>query len=187
MNLAFPGTAPFVILLAALCVRLGLEIGLVRRSLGRGPRTGRGSLLVFGISWGVAASASLGALRLTESVKPAFVAALVAMLVCHQLRLATARRQLGNAYDTGLEPRGALATTGVYSLVRHPVYLFYALEILFLALCAPTAAGLVATLANLAATVARIPAEERFLALRFTAAWDRFCQKTRWRLVPGIW
>lgn len=182
-----PVTAPFAILLGALCVRLGLEIALVRRSLGRGPRTGRGSLLVFGISWGVAASASLGALRLTQSVEPGFVAALVAMLVCHQLRLATARLKLGEAYDTGLEPRGALATTGAYSLVRHPVYLFYALEIFCLSLCAPTAAGLGATLANLVATVVRIPAEERFLASRFAASWDGFCQKTRWRLLPGIW
>jgi len=187
LSLPFHATVPFAILLAALCVRLGLEIGLVRRSLGRGPRTGRGSLLVFGISWGVAASASLGALRLTESVKPAFVAALAAMLVCHRLRLATARRQLGEAYDTGLEPRGALATAGAYALVRHPVYLFYALEILFLALCAPTATGLAAALANLAATVARIPAEERFLASRFAASWDGFCQRTRWRLLPGVW
>jgi len=187
LSLPFPVTVPFAILLAALCVRLGLEIGLVHPSLGRGPRTGRGSLLVFGISWAVAASASLGALRLTESVKSAFVAALVAMLVCHQLRLATARRRLGEAYDTGLEPRGTLATTGAYSLVRHPVYLFYALELLFLALCAPTATGLAAALANLVATVARIPAEERFLALRFAALWDGFCQKTRWRLLPGIW
>jgi protein-S-isoprenylcysteine O-methyltransferase Ste14 len=76
--------------------------------------------------------------------------------------------------------------TGVYRLVRHPIYLGYALliggEALWLG---STAAALIGVGVYLAATVWRITIEERDLRGRLPA-YDAYARRVRGRLIPFV-
>ena len=84
------------------------------------------------------------------------------------------------------EDRGQrVIDTGPYAIVRHPMYA----GALVLMLAAPIALGSLAGLAAFAllatAIVLRLLDEERVLA-RELAGYDAYREKTRWRLVPGV-
>jgi protein-S-isoprenylcysteine O-methyltransferase Ste14 len=180
-------TLPASLLLGALGLRVAREVLLVRRSLVRHDGKGRGTLLVFGLSWVVAASQALSVATKAESVTAVMVLGILAMLGFHHMRVRIATRQLGAGYDTGIVPQGGLVTHGAYAWIRHPVYLFYALELAALAIGFPTWMGALAFMANLIATLVRIPAEERHLARVFGTDWNAFASTVRWRLIPRIW
>jgi protein-S-isoprenylcysteine O-methyltransferase Ste14 len=173
------------ILTAAYLFRLVREFLLVSRSPVAGE--GRISLAFFGISWALAAMGSWGGVVRHGPQAAFFWIGILGMLACHHLRLRIARSDLQGSYGTGMAPHGTLVESGAYRRVRHPVYLCYASEILFVALICPGLLGLAAFLLNLGATLWRIPREEDLLHGVFQADWDKYCQKVRWRLIPRIW
>jgi len=74
---------------------------------------------------------------------------------------------------------------GAYRVVRHPVYVG---ELAMVAACGAARAdalALVVVLAAVAASVARIHAEERLLVK--DAEYTEYARDVRWRLVPRIW
>jgi protein-S-isoprenylcysteine O-methyltransferase Ste14 len=76
--------------------------------------------------------------------------------------------------------------TGVYGLVRHPIYLGYALQIAGQALwLGSSAAALVGVGVYLAATLGRIRIEERDLRTRLPA-YDAYARRVRGRLIPFL-
>ena len=78
-----------------------------------------------------------------------------------------------------------LETGGIYGLVRHPLYFGWALFVFG----APTMTGTRAVFA-VTSTVylaIAIPFEERSLVAVFGDAYRAYQQRTRWRLLPGIW
>ena len=78
-----------------------------------------------------------------------------------------------------------LATKGVYALVRHPLYFGWALFVFG----APAMTGTRAVFA-LASTIylaIAIPFEERALIRDFGDAYRSYQQRTRWRMIPGVW
>ena len=88
-------------------------------------------------------------------------------------------------------PRGAvreiIVTQGVYTWIRHPLYLA------FLAMLAATgllaSAGLrlaVSIVIYLTGSELRIASEERDLSDKFHAAYDEYRLRTRWRYLPGV-
>lgn len=94
-----------------------------------------------------------------------------------------------NAYlsrTIGVQEGQHLVDTGLYSLVRHPMY--SATLILFLAipfvLGSPFAVPVF--LLYVPIIVARIKHEERVL-VRDLAGYEEYRTRVRWRLVPGIW
>jgi len=77
-----------------------------------------------------------------------------------------------------------LETTGVYSLVRHPLYFGWALFVFG----APTMTGtrLVFAAVSTVYLAIAIPFEERALIHVFGDAYRRYQQQTRWRMIPGL-
>ena len=78
-----------------------------------------------------------------------------------------------------------LETTGVFSLVRNPLYFGWALFVFG----APTMTGtrgVFAVISTLYLAIA-IPLEERALIHVFGSAYRAYQERTRWRMFPGVW
>jgi protein-S-isoprenylcysteine O-methyltransferase Ste14 len=94
-------------------------------------------------------------------------------------------RQVRDA-QTGSPPRHVpLKTTGVYGLVRHPIYLGWLL--LVFGAPAMTATRLVFAVISSAYLAIAVPWEERGLLDAFGGDYRAYQQKVRWRIVPGIY
>lgn len=78
-----------------------------------------------------------------------------------------------------------LETRGAYRLVRHPLYFGWALFV-FGAPAMTGTRGVFAVTSTLYLAIA-IPLEERALVGVFGDAYRAYQQRTRWRLIPGIW
>ncbi|MEZ0370930.1 MAG: isoprenylcysteine carboxylmethyltransferase family protein [Candidatus Sericytochromatia bacterium] len=76
--------------------------------------------------------------------------------------------------------------TGVYSVVRHPMYASLFPVMAGLSLWLGSSAGALLSLVPMAILAARIVLEERFLKQKL-AGYAEYTQKVRWRLIPGIW
>ena len=81
-------------------------------------------------------------------------------------------------------PRGELITTGPFALVKHPLYVGVSLLVLpALGVLLNTWLGIALGLVMYLATRLYAPEEERELAERFGAAWDRYATGVRF---PGL-
>jgi protein-S-isoprenylcysteine O-methyltransferase Ste14 len=78
-----------------------------------------------------------------------------------------------------------LETKGVYSLVRHPLYFGWALFVFG----APTMTGTRAVFAVVSTVylAIAIPFEERALVNLFGDGYKTYQQRTRWRMIPGVY
>ena len=76
--------------------------------------------------------------------------------------------------------------TGVYSLVRHPMYLGASLVFVGAALLLGSVYGLLAGVALVGLLVVRIFGEEKLLAQNLEG-YKEYRQKVRYRLVPHVW
>jgi protein-S-isoprenylcysteine O-methyltransferase Ste14 len=81
----------------------------------------------------------------------------------------------------------ALVTTGLYSRIRHPMYLALLLYGVGQAFVIPNGiAAAACLLGNVVLVAARIGPEERMMRATFGAAYDAWVRRTH-RLVPGVW
>jgi protein-S-isoprenylcysteine O-methyltransferase Ste14 len=76
--------------------------------------------------------------------------------------------------------------TGVYGVVRHPMYAGGALFMIGLPLFLESFAAAIAAAVPIGAMIARISVEERFLA-RELEGYREYAARVRARLVPGVW
>jgi protein-S-isoprenylcysteine O-methyltransferase Ste14 len=76
--------------------------------------------------------------------------------------------------------------TGVYAVVRHPMYTGIALMLPGMALWLQSTAGAMFSLVPTGLLVVRILIEENFLRRELTG-YVEYTQRVRWRLVPGVW
>lgn len=76
--------------------------------------------------------------------------------------------------------------TGVYSFVRHPMYLGACITFLGAGLLLGSVYGLFADLALIALVILRIFGEEKLLA-RDLEGYAAYCQRVRFRLIPHLW
>jgi protein-S-isoprenylcysteine O-methyltransferase Ste14 len=79
-----------------------------------------------------------------------------------------------------------VVSTGVYAIVRHPMYLGALLMFVGVPLLLGSTWGLLAGAAMTLLLVARILGEERML-VRDLAGYDEYRRKVRYRLVPFVW
>jgi protein-S-isoprenylcysteine O-methyltransferase Ste14 len=76
--------------------------------------------------------------------------------------------------------------TGIYSIVRHPMYAGLALVLIGLGLWLESWAAVLFALIPISILVVRIHWEERFL-IRELQGYDAYTIKVPRRLIPGIW
>jgi protein-S-isoprenylcysteine O-methyltransferase Ste14 len=84
------------------------------------------------------------------------------------------------------ERRHTLVDTGVYSIVRHPMYAGIVPVMIGMCLWLQSYAGALLAAVPIAILAARIGPEERFLR-RTLDGYDAYTARVRWRLVPGLW
>ena len=112
---------------------------------------------------------------------PAF--ATVAISVCGLLVVIVGKVSLGRSFGLMPANRGVVST-GVYRLVRHPIYMGYLIS--HAAFCAanPTIGNLLILGGADAALLVRAVCEERTLAQ--DSAYREYQQQVRWRVMPGV-
>lgn len=100
------------------------------------------------------------------------------------LDLAGIRQALRDGLDA---PRSAvpLSTTGVFGIVRHPLYLGWALVVCGAA--DMTATRAVFAVVSTAYVAMAIPWEERGLVETFGAEYERYRRLVRWRMIPLVY
>jgi len=76
--------------------------------------------------------------------------------------------------------------TGVYSVVRHPIYIGGALLIVGISLWLESYAAALLSAIFIALIIVRILIEERFLKRKLSGYTD-YLQRTRYRLIPHLW
>ena len=79
-----------------------------------------------------------------------------------------------------------VVSTGVYGVVRHPMYAGALMLILVTPLALGSYWGLTTTLAALPALIWRLTDEERIL-MRDLPGYADYCSQIRYRLIPSIW
>lgn len=106
------------------------------------------------------------------------VGLLVAQLVVVQNRYASA--------TITVEADQELASTGLYGLVRHPMYVGDLVMMIGTPLALDSYWGLAVLIPGLLALAARIVDEEKMLSAEL-AGYDEYTQKVRYRLLPDVW
>jgi protein-S-isoprenylcysteine O-methyltransferase Ste14 len=76
--------------------------------------------------------------------------------------------------------------TGVYAIVRHPMYIGYLVMFIGMPLWLGSYAATIVVALAIPLLVARILVEERFLR-RTLAGYDAYAARVRYRLIPGLW
>jgi len=76
--------------------------------------------------------------------------------------------------------------TGVYHVVRHPMYASMIPVMVGMGLWLGSTAGALLTVIPMGILTVRIALEERFLR-RELPGYDEYAARVRWRLVPGVW
>ncbi|MGA8783314.1 MAG: isoprenylcysteine carboxylmethyltransferase family protein [Terracidiphilus sp.] len=85
-----------------------------------------------------------------------------------------------------VEEGQTVITSGPYRLVRHPMYAFSFLTFIFALLALGSYVALPALLLFMPIYVLRILNEEKVLRAKL-AGYTEYCEKTRWRIMPGVW
>lgn len=85
-----------------------------------------------------------------------------------------------------VEPDQPVVSTGVYAIVRHPLYSAALLLVIYTPLGLGSYWGLIVVVATLPALIWRLLDEERFLKINLPG-YREYCLKTRYRLIPLLW
>jgi protein-S-isoprenylcysteine O-methyltransferase Ste14 len=85
-----------------------------------------------------------------------------------------------------VEPEQTVITSGPYAKVRHPMYSGVLLLYIFSPLALGSYWAIIPTIFIIPVILARILNEEKILA-RDLKGYKEYMQKTRYRLIPGIW
>lgn len=100
-----------------------------------------------------------------------------------------AARRLDARVLAGLRPSGgpdaALEISGLYGLVRHPIYFGWVLMVLGAPHMTATRASFALT--SMAYLAVAVPFEERSLVATFGEAYRHYQRRVRWRMVPGLY
>jgi protein-S-isoprenylcysteine O-methyltransferase Ste14 len=110
------------------------------------------------------------------------------MLVAFGLGIATmvVNQNSYAAATIRVEAEQAVVSTGLYSLVRHPMYAGALIMMVGMPLALDSYWGLVAVLPGLAVLAFRIDDEEKMLRQEL-AGYDEYTHNVHYRLVPGVW
>ena len=156
---------------------LVVVLTVFRRSTGVVDRSTRARVLT-GLSL-------VGPLLVRPTAGAAFAseAATVLVSVCGLLVVIGGKLSLGRSFGLMPANRGVVST-GLYRLVRHPIYLGYLITHAAFVAANPTMWNVLTLVGADLALMARAVCEERTLAL--DPAYRDYQQQTRWRVLPGV-
>ncbi len=86
----------------------------------------------------------------------------------------------------GLQPGHRLVASGPYRIVRHPGYLSNLMCMMGIGLALSSLLALGSTILVVPLIVWRIEREEEMLLTQFGVVYEAYKQKTKWRLIPGV-
>lgn len=144
------------------------------------------SLLLFTVLYFIAGLSVACFLLIEDPNLLLFISGLFIFLLFHTLRI-FAVRSMQNNYSQYMTPvdDGTLITTKYHSKIRHPLYLFYTLEMSGLLLVKFNFITLSALAIDLLVTLIRIRKEEQLLTEKYGNAYTSY-QKNTWKLIPFI-
>jgi protein-S-isoprenylcysteine O-methyltransferase Ste14 len=119
----------------------------------------------------------LSALWLWGNSSPSLRAAGIALALVSFVLLLTSRAQLGSSFTVTPQAR-ALVSHGIYSRIRHPMYLFVDLTIVGLALALEVWYVLVTLLVLVPLQVRNARKESRLLLEKFGATYEQYRSNT---------
>lgn len=119
----------------------------------------------------------------SPSLWPAVVPLAVALIVFGNLFQAWAKLSLRRSFGVAPANRG-IKISGPYRFVRHPMYAGYLVTHIGILALMPSLFNLAIYVLAWFSQILRLRAEERLLAE--DGAYRAFAQKTRWRLIPGL-
>ena len=109
-----------------------------------------------------------------------------AVAVSFALFFVVLKRNSYAASTVTVEPGQPVVSTGVYAIVRHPMYAGALLLIAATPLALGSYWGLLVAFASLPALIWRLLDEERILK-RDLPGYVDYCRRVRFRLIPGVW
>ncbi len=109
-----------------------------------------------------------------------------AVAVSFALFFVVLKRNSYAASTVTVEPGQPVVSTGVYAIVRHPMYAGALLLIAATPLALGSYWGLLVAFASLPALIWRLLDEERILK-RDLPGYVDYCRRVRYRLIPGVW
>jgi|SRR5882724_4937757 len=119
----------------------------------------------------------LSALWLWGNSSPSLRAAGLALALVSFVLLLTSRAQLGSSFSVTPQAR-ALVSHGIYSCIRHPMYLFVDLTIVGITLALGIWYLLVILLVLIPLQVRNARKESRLLLEKFGATYEQYCRQT---------
>jgi protein-S-isoprenylcysteine O-methyltransferase Ste14 len=126
--------------------------------------------------------------RLGWSQVPTPVVVIGDVLVAFGLSMATmvVNQNSFAAATIRVEAEQAVVSTGLYGLVRHPMYAGALIMMVGMPIALDSYWGLVTVLPGVAVLAFRIADEEKMLRQEL-AGYDEYTHKVHYRLVPGVW
>jgi protein-S-isoprenylcysteine O-methyltransferase Ste14 len=122
-----------------------------------------------------------------STVPPALVAGGDILLLLSYLLMFFVFRQNGFASATvEVQPEQRVIRTGLYGMVRHPMYASAVLMFGGTALALESYWALLPAAAVVGMMVARLLDEEHYLRANL-AGYDEYCRQVRYRLLPSVW
>jgi protein-S-isoprenylcysteine O-methyltransferase Ste14 len=157
------------------------------QNLPTGHRTGAISLTIMVAGYSLCQAITAIDLLLSNNFNAWLYAAGVIFFSAASIGRCITLRTLGRSYSTTVDPvnNSALVTSGAYSLIRHPLYLFYSIELSGFLMIRFNFLSLACCALVIGAIISRIPAEDRALAKRFGMSYINYCKKTK-MMIPFI-
>lgn len=137
------------------------------------------TLLTFLLSYLVSALA-VGIYLLTDkNANPLFFYSGATVILGGFAGRIVAMRKISSSYRQSMTPSSdaVLVTDGIYRMMRHPLYLFYAVEMLGLLLVRLNWVSFIMLAVNLFNTAYRIRREEKLLSDKYGQQYQAYCRK----------
>ena len=174
-----------MVFLSVFTIRNILEILLIPKGKSRGK--GKVSLLMFAILFfATGISVGYGLLVKTPINNVLSVTGLSVFVVFHTLRLICVKK-MGIAYCQLITPaqNATLITSGIFSIIRHPLYFFYVFELAGLLLVKFNFIAVIAVILDVVITLLRIGKEEKLLLEKYGGQYVNYRENT-WKLIPYL-
>lgn len=152
------------------------------------PNEATGRLSLLALTSGYLASAAAAAFQLYRHGNNGTIPFLLGLglFLAGSCGRVAAVRQLGTSYHQLIKtPSGGLVTSGIYSLVRHPLYTFFVMEMTGFLVISPNIFTLLALILVIVAVAVRIRKEDILLAETFGPVFEEYRRTTK-RCIPFI-